>query len=158
MSATGASEPRTSLSPVRIGVILLALATAGVHLYLFLIEGFLGDGTMLPIYQLLFVGNVLAYVTLGVALYLVAPLARFRPVVRALIIAIAVASIISYYYVGVIDATGNVTKIVEVLLIALLAVDAGLVRGAGSAAAQLVIGAAAGVVMFLTLYVLGLLP
>lgn len=126
MSATNASGSRTSLGPVRIGVILLSLATAGVHLYLFLIEGFLGSGTMLPIYQLLFVGNFFAYVTLAIALYLVAPLARFRPVVRALIIAIAVASIISYFYVGVTDTTGDVTKIMEVLLIALLTVDAAI--------------------------------
>ena len=126
MSTTDASKSRISLGPVRMGVILLALTTTGVHLYLFLIEGFLGDGTMLPIYQFLFVGNFLAYVTLSVALYLVAPLARFRPVVRALIIAIAVASIISYYYVGVTDATGDVTKVMEVLLIALLTVDAGV--------------------------------
>ena len=158
MGATHASETRTSLGPVRIGVILLAVATAAVHLYLFLIEGFLGSGTMLPIYQLLFVGNFFAYVTLAVALYFVAPLARFRPVVRALIIAIAVASIISYFYVGVTDTTGDVTKVIEVLLIALLTVDAGLARGVGSAAAQLVIGVVSGVVMFLTLYVLGLLP
>lgn len=158
MSATGASESSTSLGPVRIVVILLALATAGVHLYLFLIEGFLGSATMLPIYQLLFVGNFLAYVSLAAALYLVAALARFRPVVRALLIAIALASIISYFYVGVTDTTGNVTKIMEVSLIALLTVDAGIARGAGSAAAQLVIGVVAGVVMFLTMYVLGLLP
>ena len=113
---------------------------------------------MLPIYQLLFVGNFLAYVSLAAALYLVAALARFRPVVRALLIAIAVASIISYFYVGVTDTTGNVTKIMEVSLIALLTVDAGIARGAGGAAAQLVIGVVAGVVMFLTMYVLGLLP
>jgi hypothetical protein len=122
MSAT---ESRSSFSPVRVGVLILALATAGIHLYLFLIEGFLGSGTMLPIYQLLFVGNVLAYATLAVVLNLpVSSLARFRPVVRALLIAIATASIISYFYVGVIDTTGNVAKIIEVLLIALLTVDA----------------------------------
>ncbi len=122
MSAT---ESRSSFSPVRVGVLILALATAGIHLYLFLIEGFLGSGTMLPIYQLLFVGNFLAYVTLAVALNLpVSPLARFRPAVRVLLIAIATASIISYYYVGVIDTTGNVAKVIEVSLIALLTVDA----------------------------------
>ncbi|MDP9488381.1 MAG: hypothetical protein M3Q49_21795, partial [Actinomycetota bacterium] len=60
--------------------------------------------------------------------------------------------------VGVIDVTGNITKVIEVLLIALLTIDAGLARGTGSAAAQLVIGAAAGIATFLTLYVLGLLP
>ncbi|MDP9457272.1 MAG: hypothetical protein M3Q60_16170 [Actinomycetota bacterium] len=122
MSAT---ESRSSFSPVRVGVLILALATAGIHLYLFLIEGFLGSGTMLPIYQLLFVGNVFAYVTLAVVLNLpVSSLARFRPVVRVLLIAIATASIISYFYVGVIDTTGNVDKVIEVLLIALLTVDA----------------------------------
>ena len=122
MSAT---ESRSSFSPIRVGVLILALATAGIHLYLFLIEGFLGSGTMLPIYQLLFVGNVFAYATLAVVLNLpVSSLARFRPVVRVLLIAIATASIISYFYVGVIDTTGNVDKVIEVLLIALLTVDA----------------------------------
>jgi hypothetical protein len=120
-----ATEGRSPSGLVRIGVIILALTTAGVHLYLFLIEGFLGNGQMLPIYQLLFVGNFLAYVTLAVALNLPAsPLRRFRPVLRALLIAIAVASIISYFYVGVTDTTGNVTKLIEVLLIVLLTIDA----------------------------------
>ncbi len=124
MSAT---ESRSSFSAVRIGALILALATAGIHLYLFLIEGFLGSGTMLPIYQLLFVGNFLAYVTLAVVLNLpVSSLARLRPVVRVLLIAIAVASIISYFYVGVTDATGDIAKVIEVLLIALLTVDAGV--------------------------------
>ncbi len=121
-----AAETRPRVGPVQIGVIVLALATAGIHLYLFLIEGFLGDSSMLPIYQLLFVGNVLGYVTLVVALYLSPPLARFRPVVRVLLIAIATASIISYFYVGVTDTTGNIDKVIEVLLIALLTVDAGM--------------------------------
>ena len=121
-----AAETRPRIGPVRIGVILLTLATAGIHLYLFLIEGFLGSGVMLPIYQLLFVGNFLGYVTLVVALYFVPPLARFRPVLRVLLIAMATASIISYFYVGVIDTTGNVDKTIEVLLISLLTVDAGM--------------------------------
>ncbi len=121
-----ATETRPRIGPVRIGVILLALATAGIHLYLFLIEGFLGSGVMLPVYQLLFVGNFLGYITLVVALYFVPPLARFRPVMRVLLIAMATASIISYFYVGVIDTTGNIDKTIEVLLIALLTVDAGV--------------------------------
>lgn len=128
MSAAG-SRPR--IGPVQIGVIILALATAGIHLYLFLIEGFLApalgyEETMLPIYQLLFVGNFLGYVTLVVALYLIPPLARFRPIVRVLLIAMATASIISYFYVSVTDTTGNIDKVIEVLLIALLTVDAGM--------------------------------
>jgi hypothetical protein len=73
------TETRPSIGAARAGIALLALGTAGIHLYLFLIESFLGSGTMLPIYQLLFVGNVLAYLTLAAALILPSsPLARFR--------------------------------------------------------------------------------
>ena len=123
MSATGS---RPNVGPIQTAALVLALVTGGIHLYLFIIEGFLGTGTMLPIYQFLFVGNFLAYVTLAVALILpVPPLPRLRPAVRPLLIAIAVASIISYFYVGVTDATGNITKVIEVLLIALVTVDAG---------------------------------
>jgi len=124
MTTTEAAGTSARVGLVQIGVILLALATAGIHLYLFLIEGFLGDGSMLPIFQFLFVGNFLGYITLALALYFVAPLARFRPVIRALIISIAVASIFSYFDVNVIDTLGNVDKIIEVALIVLLAVDA----------------------------------
>ncbi len=123
MSANGGS---LRIGPVQIVLLVLALITAGVHLYLFAIEGFLGTGTMLPIYQLLFVGNFLAYVSLAVALILPVPtLSRLRPVLRVLLISIAVASIISYFYVGVTDTTGDITKVIEVLLIALVTVDAG---------------------------------
>ncbi len=129
--ATSAAESRTRTGPVQIGVTILALATAGVHLYLFLIEGFLApalgyEETMVPIYQFLFVANFLGYVTLVVALYLIPPLARFRPVVRVLLIALATASIISYFHVNVRDLLGDVNKLTELLLVMLLAVDAGM--------------------------------
>lgn len=80
-----------------------------------------------PIYQILFVGNFFGYVTLLCALYLpISLLARFRPIVRTVIIAMAFASIASYFHVGFYDTVGNVTKLIEVLLIMLLAVDAGM--------------------------------
>jgi len=158
------TETRAGSSPVRIGIALLALGTAGIHLYLFLIEGFLGNGEMLPIYQLLFVGNVLAYVTLAAALLLpLSPLARVRSFVRVALISIAVASIASYFYVGVLDAVGNIDKAIEVLLILLVTVDAAtsgaeeedlagrFASGATGAAVQLVVGIAVGIVMFLIL-------
>ncbi len=157
------SETRLSIGPVQVGIALLALGTAGIHLYLFLIEGFLGNGRMLPIYQLLFVGNVLAYVTLTSALFLpISPLARVRSFIRTLLIAIAVASIASYFYVGVFDVVGNVDKTIEVLLIVLVTVHAATsspeedlagryAGGALGAAVQLVIGISVGVVMFLIL-------
>ena len=84
---------------------------------------------MLPFYQVLFVGNFFGYVSLAAALYLPIPLlARLRPGVRVLLIAMTAAAIISYFYVNVIDALGNVTQVIELLLIVLVTVDAGMAR------------------------------
>ena len=157
------AQTRPSIGPIQVGIALLALGTAVIHLYLFLIEGFLGNGNMLPIYQLLFVGNFLAYVILASALLLpISPLARVRSFVRTLLIAIAVASIASYFYVGVLDVVGNLDKAIEVLLILLVTVHAATTSpeedlagryagGALGAAIQLVIGIVVGLVMFLIL-------
>ncbi len=157
------TEIRPSIGPIQVGIALLALGTAGIHLYLFLIEGFLGNGEMLPIYQLLFVGNFLAYVTLAAALVLPSSLlVRVRSFIRPLLIAIAVASIASYFYVGVLDAVGNIDKAIEVLLIVLVTANAATAApgdkiagrfagGALGAAVQLVIGIVVGMVMFLIL-------
>jgi hypothetical protein len=160
-----ATEVRTRIGPVQIGVMLLALAAGLVHLYLFLIEGFLGNSAMLPFYQVLFVGNFFGYVTLAAALYLPIPLlARLRPVVRVFLIGMTAASIISYFYVNVIDALGNVTQVIEFLLIAFVTVEAGIARkkragggeGAsgvlGAAVVQLVVGIVLGVVMVQVIY------
>jgi hypothetical protein len=154
---------RPSIGAARVGIALMALGTAGIHLYLFLIEGFLGNGKMLPIYQLLFVGNVFAYVSLAAALVLaISALARFRSLIRTLLIAIAVASIASYFYVGVLDFLGHVDKAIEVLLIVLVTVDAATsspgeelagryASGTLGAVVQLVVGVVVGMVMFLIL-------
>ncbi len=152
---------RAGIPAARIGAALLALGTAGIHLYLFLIEGFLGNGKMLPIYQLLFVGNFFAYVVLA-ALLLLPPLARVRSLVRVALISVAVASFASYFYVGVLDVVGNIDKAIEVLLIALVTADAATSAstddlagryggGALGAAVQLVAGLVVGVIMFLAL-------
>jgi hypothetical protein len=157
------TETRPGVGPAQIGIVVLALGTAGIHLYLFLIEGFLGNGEMLPIYQLLFVGNFFAYVALAAALVLsISPLARVRSFTRPLLIAIAVASIASYFHVGVLDAVGHIDKAIEVLLIVLVTVDAATsspeeelagryASGALGAAVQLVIGIVVGIVMYLVL-------
>ena len=155
------SGDRLRIGATRVAVSVLALGTAGIHLYLFLIEGFLGNSQMLPIYQLLFVGNFLIYVILALAL-LLSPLARIRSFVRLLLIAVAAASIASYFHVGVLDALGNIDKAIEVLIIVLATVDAAttepgddlagrLAGGALGAVVQLVAGIAVGVVMYLIL-------
>jgi hypothetical protein len=51
-----ATEARPIISPVQVGVILLTLVAGITHLYLFLIEGFLGYGRMLVWHQILFTG------------------------------------------------------------------------------------------------------
>ena len=155
------TQARAGIGPVLVGAVLLALATASIHLYLFVVEGYLGSGTMLPIYQLLFINNVLAYVTLAVALVLpISPLPQVRPVTRTLLTAIGVASIVSYYHVGVIDLFGNIDKIIEVLLIVLLTINAAMSgqefgrrypRGVLGATVQLVVGVVLGIGMFLFL-------
>lgn len=154
------AETQTNIGATQIGAVLLALATGIIHLYLFIVDGFLGSGSMVPIFQALFVGNFLAYAVLAAALVLpAAPLAQARSLVRVLLIAIAVASIASYINVGVFTTLGNFAKAIEVLLVIVVAVDAatattdedlagrtagGLVGGA----IQLVAGIAAGLAMF----------
>ncbi len=157
------SETRSLLDPVRIGVILLTLATAGIHLYLFLIEGFPGNGEMAPVYQLLFLNNILIYVTLAVALIApISPLPQIRPLIRVMLTAVAVASIASYYHVGVFDLLGWVDKIIEVLVIVTLTASAILsgsdrefggqyTHGVLGAVIQLVLGILVGILMFLFL-------
>ena len=97
---------------------------------------------------------------LGVVLLLpLAPLVRVRSVVRVLLISIAVASIASYFYVNVLDLLGNIDKIIEVLLIALVTADAvrsgsgedlagRFAGGAAGAAVQLIAGIVVGLIMF----------
>jgi hypothetical protein len=106
---------------------------------------------MLPIYQLLFFVNFLVYTVLAAPLFSPA-LARYYRLVRVLLIAVAVASFASYLYVGVFEPLGTVDKIIEVLLIALLTVDAGILgRNARDAGLQLAVGALAGLVLFFVL-------
>ncbi len=152
------TETRAGIGFAGIGVIVLALATAGIHLYDFLAHGFLGNAEMLPLFQFLFVGNFLAYLILLGVLYLPnSSLASLRPFARMFIIAISLAAIASYFRVEVYGLLGNVDKVIEVLLILFVAADAatsddgfagGGMRGA---LAQVGIGLAIGLGMFLFL-------
>ena len=155
------TQARAAIDPVQVGAALLALATAGIHLYLFLTEGYLGNEKMLPIYQLLFINNILAYGTLAAALVVpVSPLPEVRPLTRTALTAIAVASIVSYFYVSVTDLLGNIDKIIEGLLIVVLTIAAAISEGGLGgrfpggvlgAAVQLVVGVGLGIGMFLFL-------
>jgi hypothetical protein len=90
------------------------------------------------------------------------PLARVSSFVRVALISVAVVSIAAYFYVGVLDAVGHIDKIIEVLLVVPVTVDAAtsgaeedlagrFASGATGAAVQLVTGIAVGTIMFLAL-------
>ena len=145
------SSVRGSASGIRLGAVVLALVTALIHFYLFLVKGFVGSGSMLPVYQLLFFCNFLVYTGLAAALYSPA-LARYRRLIRVLLVAVAVASFASYLYAAAFDLLGTVDKLVEILLVVLIAIDAGILgRDARDAALQLAVGALAGIVLFFVL-------
>lgn len=118
------TDNRVHIGPLQIGIILLALATAGIHLYFVLF-----DAEINQLFRFLFTGNFLAYVILSAALYLpVGPLSSLRPITRFLLVGLAVVAIAGYLYVGVFDLLGWIDKGIEVVLIVLLLVDAGTSR------------------------------
>ncbi len=107
----------TSPSPgPRLGIIVLTLATAAIHLYLGLSSG-------LP----LFVLNALGYLALLAALYGPIPqLAPYRNAVRWLLVGFAGLTIVLWIAItgGNSTAIGYVDKAVELLLIVLLIAEA----------------------------------
>ncbi len=106
----------TPSSPkLRIGIIVLAVVTAVVHLYL----GFQG----LP----LFVLNGLGYLALLAALYLPVPrLLPYRNAVRWILVGYTALTIVLWLVItgGISAAIGYMDKVVEVLLIIMLLAEA----------------------------------
>jgi len=106
-----------------VGISLLTLATAGIHLYLALTAiAYMGFnfGVML------FILNGLGYLGLLAALQLPIPqLARFRSAARWALIAFAALTIVLFFIMAPEYTTiGYVDKAIEVSLIALLLADA----------------------------------
>lgn len=106
----------TRFGPLQIGILVLALATALIHLWLAITS----PGT----FKILFTLNCLGYLTLTV-LYFLPALARYHSVVRWLFIAFAAITILGYFALnGVnISTLGIITKLIEVILIVLLLLD-----------------------------------
>jgi hypothetical protein len=106
----------TSISadgPLRIGVILLTVGTALIHLYLGL-QGF-------P----LFVLNGLGYLGLLAALILPIPrISEYRNLVRWILVGYTALTIFLWILVGARNAIGYTDKIIELVLVALLVLEA----------------------------------
>jgi hypothetical protein len=97
-----------------VGIVLLALATAIIHLYLGLSFG-----------NTLFVLNGLGYLGLLAALQLPIPqLARFRSFVRWVLVGYTALTIVLYFVMAPLTVIGLVDKAIEVALIVLLLADA----------------------------------
>ena len=97
---------------LRIGVVVLALGTAIIHLYL----GSLG----FPLFLL----NGLGYLALVAALYLPIPqLARYRDAVRWAFIGYAALTIVLWILVGARTPIGYADKLIEIALITLLLIE-----------------------------------
>lgn len=107
---TTASLPSSSL---RLGVAVLTLATATVHLYLGLSAG-LG----------LFVLNGFGYLALLAALYAPVPrLAPYRGVARRAFVGYTALTVALWVLIGERNLIGYLDKIVEIALIALLLLE-----------------------------------
>ena len=106
---------RTSAGVVLgVGIFLLALATAAIHLYLGLSFG-----------NTLFFLNGLGYLGLLAALQLPIPqLVRFRPIVRWVLVGYTTLTIVLYFVMAPLTVIGLVDKAIEVALIVLLLADA----------------------------------
>ena len=111
MTTTASSSPA-----LRLGIIVLTVTTAAIHLYLGLSSG-------LP----LFVLNGLGYLALLAALYLPIPrLLPYRNTIRWLLVGFAALTIVLWLIVtgGNSTTIGYIDKTVEVLLIVLLVAEA----------------------------------
>ena len=118
------SRTTSSIGPtLGVGIFVLTLATAGIHLYLALTAiptmGF-NFGVML------FILNGLGYLGLLAVLQLpIRQLARFRSAARWALIAFAALTIVLFFLMApVYPIIGYVDKAIEVALIALLLADA----------------------------------
>jgi hypothetical protein len=109
MAPTGVSAK----GPLRIGVIVLTVGTAVIHLYLGL-QGF-------P----LFILNGLGYLTLLAALTLPIPrISDYRSLTRWVLAGYSTLTILLWILVGARNSIGYADKIIEIVLVALLVLEA----------------------------------
>jgi hypothetical protein len=112
------SNPRTPTGLAQVAILILALATAAVHLYLSSVLFGMGQS------GLLFLFNGLGYLALLAGLFLPIPILKeYRPVLRILFIIYTLVTIIAWVFVGARNAIGFIDKAIEVLLVVSLWLD-----------------------------------
>ena len=108
------SEAKREFSLLSVAIIILTVATALIHFLLAIPAGLIA-----------FYANALGYLVLLGALYLPIPaLARYRRLARYLLIGLAMTTLIGWIIAGERTAIGYIDKVIEILLIVLLVVEA----------------------------------
>lgn len=102
----------TRLGSLQWAIILLAAATAVIHLWLGIPNAFL-----------MFILNGIGYLALVAALYL-PQMRRYQPIVRWALILYTAVTIIAWVAIGQRNAIGMIDKLIEAALIACLLVEA----------------------------------
>lgn len=107
------STTKPTFGPLQIGIVVLTLATAVIHLVL-----------AIPNQLVLFYLNALGYVALLAALYLpIAALASYRNLVRWALIAYTAVTVIAWVAIGERNTIAYADKAIEVALIVLLLLE-----------------------------------
>jgi hypothetical protein len=106
----------TQFSPLQIGIILLTVATAVIHLAL----GIPNVAAMPSMWM--FILNGIGYLVLVTALYL-PQLQKQRSLIRWALIAFTAVTVLGWVFIGQRSMIGYVDKIIEVALIVLLFIE-----------------------------------
>jgi hypothetical protein len=114
------NQAKNQMSPRKLAIIVLTIATAIIHLALAFNAMSMGDMTTLAMFLL----NGIGYLVLLAAYFLPLPLARDYPrLVRWAFIAFTAVTIIGWVAFGARNTIGYIDKLIEVALIVLLLTD-----------------------------------
>jgi uncharacterized membrane protein len=106
-------KAHTTLGTVQIGILLLALATAVIHIVL-----------AIPANLTMFYLNGIGYIVLALALFL-PQFKNYRSLIRWVLIAFTLVTIIGWVAIGERSTIAYIDKIIEVALLVLLWLDRG---------------------------------
>jgi hypothetical protein len=117
---TSMKSSQTAFGPLQIGILLLGLVTAIVHLVILNLLIYNSQGHI----DVLFTLNGLGYLALLAAYFLPIPIAQNnRGLVRWIFIGYTILTIVAWVAMGEPSALSYITKIVEVALVVLLWLD-----------------------------------
>ena len=108
-----ATISRNRFGSLQIAIILLAIATAAIHLYLALTA---------PISLPMFILNGIGYLVLVTALYL-PQLRRYQSIIRWVLIIYTAITVIAWAAIGERSTIAYIDKLIEIALIVLLFIE-----------------------------------